>query len=127
MIVLGAKEMSAKVNETKRKIYVCTKLSIISPNLEDYQTNEYFDVASKGLNTGEEKHIFFKKEQADSLLHNKGTIWCVYDIEVPSSECHTSKITGKITLNEKYSFSAQDIKDIFFHTTFTPNMKNAPS
>ena len=110
-----------------KTLYVCTKLSIITPNSNQYFTPQYYDVASHGLNTGEEKHFFFNKEQALAMLYKKGTIWCVYQVDVPKDKFFTDPESGKIKLNNAYAFTADNIKDTIFHPTFTFDKGNAPT
>jgi hypothetical protein len=105
----------------KERVYICTKLSIISSNLDDYKNNDYQAIASYGLNTGEKKYLFSEKDMAISLLHKKGTLWCVYEVNVPEKLLDCSLGNGTAIILGDYKFRPEDIVNINFHILFQPS------
>lgn len=100
--------------------YVCTKLSIMSKNRDDYFNEEYSECACDGLNTGEEKSIFLTKESAEMLLKKKGNTWGIYEMNLPITACKVNTSTGNVELNPKFTFEPQHLKDIHF-LSYEPN------
>lgn len=111
-----------QVNKNKtepRQLFICTQLSVFSSDRHNYENEDYYKIASAGLNTDDKKVIFNKKELAEALLKKKGTFWCIYTVEIPSNVIRVEPHNGSISLKEDFYFSAENIKGIQFHPSFS--------
>ena len=116
--------MFSKSEQNKTaQIYVCTKLSMLPEDSTQFFTPEYNEIASAGLNTGEEKHYFLEREKAEELLFKKGTNWCIYALEIPEQNIKNS---GEKILINGYQVRPSDITEIIFHE-LSPYKSESPS
>ncbi|MGL5742312.1 MAG: hypothetical protein ACRCXC_07050 [Legionella sp.] len=104
----------------KKKVYVCTKLAIVSTKAERYEAPGYYSVACDWLNTDGAKQFFLTKGLAETLLKKKGAFWCMYEINIDSGKIKMNSRTGELDVDDDYEFKPTDIMDMHFHSTFMP-------
>lgn len=113
MLKAKAKE---KQGESRVKVYICTKLSLINPLKKVYEEPAYFESASINLNTGATRYVFIDQAKADKQLWLKGDVWCVYEAEIPRDTL--IKAEGVLSIAEDYQFTPSNILNMRFHPLF---------
>ncbi|GGI92508.1 hypothetical protein [Legionella impletisoli] len=96
-------------------IYICTPLAIISDDPAQYETNEFFDAASRDLTNSIEKKVFTDFKAAQTFLNKQGARWCIYEVNLPLPY---PQFMAKVDL-KSHEFSPKDITAIHFHPAFS--------